>query len=307
MQVLDLNLLPVVYALLVEENVTKAAARVNLSVPATSRSLERARKMFGDPLLVRHGRGVVMTPRARLLLPELASVLNHIDALTATAAPFDPARLKRTFTIRANEAVISAAGACLAEIINEEAPGVEVRYQVESSDDVAALRSGSVDLAVGSYSDLTSDLVTEDLITEHVVGVLRAGHQSAPANQKVMALRRWAGLNHIDVSRHGRRRNPLDAHLTEHGLKRRVIAVVPSFATALAMVATSDATALAPARLASIHVRAGGLVAFRPPVPLPTVTITSVWHGNNTADAAHQWLRSAVRRAAQHVAPAAGQ
>jgi DNA-binding transcriptional LysR family regulator len=303
MQVLDLNLLPVIHALLVEENVTKAAARVNLSVPATSRSLERARKMFDDPLLVRHGRGVVMTPRPRTLLPELAAVLGHIDALTSSAASFDPLRLRRTFTVRANEAVISAAGARLAELIQAEAPGVHIRYQNESSDDVAALRAGNVDLAVGSYSDLTSDLVTEDLVTEHVVGVIRAGHMFAQSKRRSMPLPRWAGLHHVDVSRHGYRRSPLDGYLTEHGLQRRVIAIVPSFATALAMVATSDATALAPARLASIHVQAGGLFAFQPPIPLPAVTITSVWHRSNSADAAHQWLRSAVRRAAQHLGP----
>jgi DNA-binding transcriptional LysR family regulator len=301
MQVFDLNLLPVLHALLIEENVTKAAERVNLSVPATSRSLERARTMFGDPLLVRHGRGVVMTPRARLLLPELAAVLQQINTLTASLAAFDPARLRRTFTIRANEAVISAAGARLAAIVTAEAPGVELRYQIETSDDIAVLRAGGADLCVGSYSDITNDLVTESLITEDVVGVMRADHHLASPRGKSMTLKRWAGLDHIDVSRHGRRRNPLDAKLAEHGLQRRVIAVVPSFAAALAMVATSDATALAPARLASIHVNVGGLVSFRSPVALPTVTVASVWHGNNTADAAHQWLRSAVRRAAQHV------
>ncbi len=303
MQVIDLNLLPVIHALLVEENVTRAAARVNLSVPATSRSLERARKMFGDPLLVRHGRGVVMTPRAKLLLPELIAVLDQIRALTADAIPFDPARLRRTFTIRANEAVISAAGARLAEVIANEAPGVKLRYQIETGDDITALRVGDVDLAVGSYSDITNDLVTEDLITEHVVAVIRSGHPLAPPVGKSMTLRRWAGLDHIDISRHGRRRNPIDVFLAEHGLQRRVIAVVPSFATALAMVSTSNAVSLAPARLASIQVNTGGLASFRPPIALPTVMVASVWHGSNTADAAHHWLRSAVRRAAQHVPP----
>jgi DNA-binding transcriptional LysR family regulator len=305
MQVLDLNLLPALHALLVEENVTRAAARVNLSVPAMSRSLERARRMFGDPLLVRHGRSVIMTPRAKALLPELTAVLLQIDALTSHSPVFDPSRLRRTFTIRANEAVISAAGAKLAEIFANEAPRAELTYQIEAADDMNAIRSGSVDLAVGSYSDVTSDLVTEDLLDERVVGVIRAGHPTTPKNKQTVTLRQYAKLDHIDVSRRGRKRNPIDALLAEVGLQRRVIAVVPSFAAALAMVATSDATCLAPARLASIQVRGGGLVAYKPPFALPIVTIQSVWHRSNSADEAHQWLRSAVQRAAIHRDPQA--
>ncbi len=300
MQLFDLNLLPVLHALLAEENVTKAAARVNLSVPATSRSLDRARKMFGDPLLVRHGRGVVMTPRARLLLPELSALLSQITALTQHPESFNPGRLQRTFAIRANEAVISAAGARLAKIISTEAPKSALRFQIESADDISALRSGDVDLAIGSYSDLTNDLETEDLLTEHVVFVIRANHPLAP--KRTLSLRRFAEFDHIDTSRHGRRRTSIDTELGAAGLTRRVIAVVPSFATALAMVATSDAVALAPSRLASVLVNAGVLSAYRPPIQVATVTVMSVWHRNNTADSAHQWLRAAVRRAAQQVA-----
>jgi DNA-binding transcriptional LysR family regulator len=301
MQVFDLNLLPALHALLVEENVTNAAARINLSVPATSRALDRARKMFGDPLLVRHGRGVVMTPRAKLLLPELTAVLQQIDELIDQPGTFDASRISRTFTIRANEAVISAAGARLAEIFALEAPSAHIRYQIESSNDVAALRDGDIDLAVGSYSDLTSDLVTEDLLVEHLVGVVRVNRSQPPAKQKTMTLRRYAALDHIDVSRHGRRRSFIDRELDLHGLKRRVIAVVPSFATALAMVATSEATTLAPSRLASIHLATGALLHYQPPFEIPKVVVTSVWHGRDTNDAAHVWLRSAIHRAASQV------
>ena len=54
---LDLNLLQPLHALLEERHVTRAAARTFLSQPAMSRALERLRDMFGDPLLVRSGRG----------------------------------------------------------------------------------------------------------------------------------------------------------------------------------------------------------------------------------------------------------
>ena len=59
---LDLNLLVTLEALLVEQNVTKAAARLHLSQPAVSAQLSRLRDAFDDPLLIPAQRG--MTPTA---------------------------------------------------------------------------------------------------------------------------------------------------------------------------------------------------------------------------------------------------
>ena len=53
--------------LLAERNVTRAARRVGRTQPAMSHALGRLRQTFGDPLLVREGRGMVATPRAEAL------------------------------------------------------------------------------------------------------------------------------------------------------------------------------------------------------------------------------------------------
>ena len=64
---LDLNLLRALHALLEEGNVLRAAARLALSQPAVSGMLARLRRVFDDPLLVRSGQGMVLTPRAAAL------------------------------------------------------------------------------------------------------------------------------------------------------------------------------------------------------------------------------------------------
>jgi DNA-binding transcriptional LysR family regulator len=297
MQAFDLNLLPVVQALLEEESVTRAAARVHLSVPATSRALERARHMFGDPLLVRSGRSVTMTPRARQLLPQLQQALSAVSTVLDRPDDLAPDRIVRSFTIRGNEAVIAAAGAHLVQLANREAPRSEIRFELETADDMAALRRGDVDLAIGSYGDITGDIETERLLDERIVAVVRHGHPSVTARSRP-SVTRFAALDHIVVSRKGRRRNIIDQLLSAHGHERNVVAVVPSFAVALAMVARSDATTFAPARLASILLEHRALVAFTSPLTLPSVTIAQLWHASNSADQSHQWLRSCVRRAA---------
>ena len=61
----DLNLLRVLDALLRERNVSRAAERLSLSQPAVSNATGRLRELLDDPLLVRVGRAMQPTPRAR--------------------------------------------------------------------------------------------------------------------------------------------------------------------------------------------------------------------------------------------------
>ncbi|MEJ0022241.1 MAG: LysR family transcriptional regulator [Alphaproteobacteria bacterium] len=77
---LDLNLLPPLEALLRRRNVTHAAADVGLSQPAMSRALARLRDVLGDPLLVRAGGGLALTPKAARLAAQLAPHAGRCEA-----------------------------------------------------------------------------------------------------------------------------------------------------------------------------------------------------------------------------------
>ncbi|MER6876333.1 LysR family transcriptional regulator, partial [Amycolatopsis sp. NPDC000673] len=56
---LDANLAVALDALLTEQSVTKAAARLHTSPAAMSRTLARLRRILQDPLLVRAGQAMV--------------------------------------------------------------------------------------------------------------------------------------------------------------------------------------------------------------------------------------------------------
>lgn len=58
----DFNLLVALDVLLAEASVAGAARRLNLSTSAMSRTLNRLREVTGDPILVRAGRHMVLTP-----------------------------------------------------------------------------------------------------------------------------------------------------------------------------------------------------------------------------------------------------
>ncbi len=76
---IDLNLLVYLDALLRERNVTRAAAKLNLSQPAMSNGLRRLRTLFEDPILVRTSEGMTPTERALELAPAVQAVLLNIE------------------------------------------------------------------------------------------------------------------------------------------------------------------------------------------------------------------------------------
>ena len=95
---LDLNLLVALDALLLEANVSRAAMRIGLSQPATSHALQRLRDVLGDPLLVRVGARMELTPRAQALRGPLAQALDQVRGLFIPD-DFDAARSERQFRL----------------------------------------------------------------------------------------------------------------------------------------------------------------------------------------------------------------
>ena len=78
---LDVGLLLAPEALLNDLNVTHAAARLNITQSSLSARLTRLRQILNDPLLIpaASGRGMVPTPHALALQPDLAKLLERLD------------------------------------------------------------------------------------------------------------------------------------------------------------------------------------------------------------------------------------
>src|SRR5690349_15790923 len=103
LEAVDLNLLVVVDAVLETGSATRAAARLHVTQSAVSNSLRRARELFGDPLVVRSGRGLSPTPMAEALAGPLRSTLAQLRGLLGVG--FEPATSTRQFQIACSDAV----------------------------------------------------------------------------------------------------------------------------------------------------------------------------------------------------------
>jgi DNA-binding transcriptional LysR family regulator len=288
---LDLNLLTVLDALLHEGSVTGAAERLHLSTPATSRALGRLRRALDDPLLVRAGRGLVPTPLALSLAPQVGAIVEQARALLSTERDLDLSVVERRFSVRATDAWISQTGGPLLAKVGQEAPGVRLRFVPEGDDDVQLLRDGTIDLDIGVIDDLGPEIQVEPLWRESWVPMVAPGH---PLTQGRLTWKRLVSHPYIAVSRHGRSQGPYDELLATHGVQRKVIAITPTSTTAAHLLFESDAICLFSAAFADYAQHRLGLRTLKTPAPLPVMQISQAWHPRSQNDPVHQWLRTTI-------------
>lgn len=295
----DLNLLLTLEAVLSEGSVARAARRLRLSPSAMSRALARLRAAMGDPLLVRAGRGLVLTPRAAALRERVPHLLREVEAVLADAGALDLRHLGRTFTIRCSEGFAENFAPPLLARVARDAPRVRLRFVPKADKDATLLRDGTVDLETGVIVESTApELRSQALFADRFVGVVRRGH---PLCRGRLTPPRYAAARHVSVSRGPSGRGLVDEALEPLGLVREVATIVGGFATAVALARASDLVATVPERHTG-SLRAG-LHTFALPFAAPGITVSLLWHPRMDADPAHRWLRGCVVAACAETGP----
>ncbi|MEM5310767.1 LysR family transcriptional regulator [Paraburkholderia sp. JHI869] len=296
----DLNLLIALDALLDDGSVVGAARRLGLSASAMSRTLTRLREATGDPLLVRAGRGMVLTPHAQALRERTRNAVHEARAvLLPSATEPDLATLQRSFTLRANDGFVEAFGAPLIAAATAVAPFVRLRFAPKTEKTSAHLREGSADLEIGVLGEMGPEIRVQALFRDRFVGVVRKGHPLAL--ERELSAERYVAFGHVVASRSGRSNGPVDVALAALGLERTIVAVVPSFPAALAVARASDLIALVPGSFLRNQWEkphdsppSAGIHVFELPVTTEKITVSQMWHPRIEADPAHRWLRQLV-------------
>jgi DNA-binding transcriptional LysR family regulator len=286
----DLNLLVALDALLERQSVTGAAARVGLSPPAMSHALARLRALLGDPLLVRAGRSMVLTPGAGALKPKVRALVEQLREVLAPMQAADLRQVERTFVVHASDYALLVLGASVDARAREQAPRLCLRFLPNTDRDAELLRLGEVDLAIGVYPSLPPEIHTQKLFDERLVCVVRDAH---PVVRRRLTKERFAELEHIQVAPRGRPGGVVDDAMARAGLSRHVSRMVPFFLSALHLVAETDCVLTVPERVARATAERFGLRVVEPPIELPPYVFQQIWHPRNHADAAHRWLREA--------------
>jgi DNA-binding transcriptional LysR family regulator len=287
---IDLNLLVTLEALLVEQNVTKAAERLHLSQPAVSTQLSRLRTMFDDPLLIPAQRGMTPTAKAMELLHPLRQALDQVRATVASHRNFDPARAELAVTIACTDYLQAAVLKPLVVELRGRAPGVRVALRnLDVLQLEAQMARGDVDLALMTPKAAPPGLRTRHLFDERYVLIGRRGH---PRLRRKISVAQFAQLEHVIVSLRGDFVTPVDDALAALGHKRHVVLSAASFLFVPEIVAASDFVALVPERL--VRDRGDTLLLVEPPFPVEGFAVGMVWHERGHGHAGQRWVREAI-------------
>ncbi|MET0409886.1 MAG: LysR family transcriptional regulator [Polyangiaceae bacterium] len=292
----NLNLLLALHGLLSERSVTAAARRVGVTPSAMSHSLAELRQLLDDPLLVRSGRGMLLTPRAETLLAPLHKLLGDAERLLGGGTSFEPTTTERRFVIAAPDFLATLLLPPLLEAVAREAPRISIEIVPSVRRGNAwLLEAGDLDLALGAIVDEAPGIQRMDLCTEGFLCAARKGH---PKIRGKLDLDSYAEVPHLLITL-GDDSSPtwIDRALADHGRARRVAARTRYFMSAPLVLARSDLLLTGPSMLLRYFADLVPLQLLEPPIELPTYPEEVYWHERFDADPGHAWLREQVRKA----------
>lgn len=286
---LDLNLLVALDALLTEQNITRAAERLNLSQSATSGILGRLRDYFEDELLVQVGRKMEPTLLAQRLADPLRELILQVQATLAITSNFDPKTTHRNYKFCASDYVISV---LLSKVVQQRetlAPNTTIEIMQQYDDVLARLRRGDFDFIVIPQQFTADDQPCTVLFQESYTCVVWDG------NEKVgdaLSLDQYLQLGHI-APRIGASRQPTfeDWFFKQHGMKRRIEVVASNFSTVAQLLVGTSLVATMHTQLAKRSAEYLPLRLVPAPLEIPTLTECLQWPRHLENDPGHMWMR----------------
>jgi DNA-binding transcriptional LysR family regulator len=259
---LDLNLLVALDALLLEANVSRAAMRIGLSQPATSHALQRLREMLRDPLLVRVGARMELTPRAQGLRAPLAQALDQVRGLFSPD-DFNAARSERHFRLMMPDLAVELLMPPLMEKVARLAPNVRLDVVPWRGPAIfTAEFARTIDLVI-SIGDAFKGFHRQLLYTDRDVLAVRRGH---PVGAKLKQRDAFLKARHVAVIIRGQSEDLIDTWLRAKRIERRIALVVPGYIEALHVAARTDLVAFVPRRLIDALSKQLSLKAVGPPL-----------------------------------------
>jgi DNA-binding transcriptional LysR family regulator len=259
---LDLNLLVALDALLREASVSRAAMRIGLSQPAASHALQRLRELIGDPLLVRSGARMELTPRALALRAPLAQTLDQVRALFVPD-DFDASRSERQFRLMMPDLAVELLMPPLMEKITRLAPNVTIDVVPWRGPAIfTAEFARTIDMVI-SIGNAFKGFHRQLLYTDSDALAVRRGH---PVGKKLGDRDTFLKARHVAVIIRGQNQDLIDGWLRAKGIERRIALIVPGYIEALHVAARTDLVAFVPRRLIGALSQQLSLKTVAPPL-----------------------------------------
>ncbi|WP_026317941.1 LysR family transcriptional regulator [Algicola sagamiensis] len=307
---IDLNLLVYLDVLLREQNVTRAANRLNITQPAMSNGLKRLRDLLSDPILVRTSEGMVPTERAKELKPIIRGVLLTLEETLQPNKEFEPDSSHRVFRIMASDYAASTLIPPLLQLLHEQAPNTTLDIMTPSDVSFHDVENGKVDMAINRFEELPQSFHQKTLWRDSFACLVRSSHpilENFNLDTYLKGKHIWVsktgfgvgvGMNPADIQKLGW----VDEALANLGKQRDIQVFTRNYHVAMQLAKQQDLIATLPYRAARLYETDEQIKILDPPFAIPTMELKMIWSPLLHQDASHIWLRKLITQTAEHIA-----
>ncbi|HKY82690.1 MAG TPA: LysR family transcriptional regulator [Sphingobium sp.] len=293
---LDLNLIPILEALVIQESVSGAARQLDITQSAVSHALRRLREHFQDTLFVRSGNRMLPTPFIQTIEPFIRSTMDGVRGQLSRAVAFDPESARHSFTISTTDVGELIFIPKIIRRIRIQSPASSIRtVSVSSAGLHDALANGEIDVYLGVQKPESESLYQQTIYEQRLVCVAsKSYYEDLSAFETAET---FCDLPHVAICPYRPDQDAYEWAFKRHGLRRRVVCAIRTGLAVPFLVSESDLIATVPDYIAASFKGHADLMTLPLPIPVPKISIWQVWHERFQNDAANVWLRHLINMA----------
>lgn len=290
----DLKLLSTLQVLLEERNVTRAAERLFVSQPAMSKSLQKLKDIFDDPLFERSAHGLIPTPKAQELAIKLPDLLEQFHQLIHGEA-FLPNSYQGQFKLAMPQVISELSLPQLVKRLTHEAPLSRLLATDMPTDYLDQLATGKLDFVVHRANPRRDDILSFGLGHGNARCLMRKSHPLACQQQ--LTIEDYLNYPHVQVYFPGMTDDNtgiIDHVLRDMELSRHIVFSTTHLSAAIESLLSTDCLMVGPESIIRTgpyhkHIHA---LEFPAELPFPQLEFVVLQHRRTEKSQPHLWLRN---------------
>ncbi|EPN7231662.1 LysR family transcriptional regulator [Vibrio vulnificus] len=291
----DLNLIPIFVAIFEEQNLSKAAARLDISQPAVSKALARLRDIYDEPLFHRSPSGVEPTSFAVDIYPAMLTAFKNFTSTLSASSEFEAKVSNRIFSIACVSVASYELMPQLLKQIRQHAPNISLEVPPLFTEDYESdLRLQRYDLIIDMAPRGWTPLKVEPIFSERLMVVCCADH---PRIADACSVAQFLAEEHVVVSRWHARKSLMSAEDIADLAQRKIVYRASGALEMLPVIHGSEYIGMLPESTINAFAGTYNIKAVSLPFDHDVYDLCAIWHPSRSSESAHQWLRNQLKAA----------
>ncbi|HAS6160894.1 TPA: LysR family transcriptional regulator [Vibrio vulnificus] len=291
----DLNLIPIFVAIFEEQNLSKAAARLDISQPAVSKALARLRDIYDEPLFHRSPSGVEPTSFAVDIYPAMLTAFKNFTSTLSASSEFEAKVSNRIFSIACLSVASYELMPQLLKQIRQHAPNISLEVHPLFTEDYESdLRLQRYDLIIDMAPRGWTPLKVEPIFSERLMVVCCANH---PRIADACSVAQFLAEEHVVVSRWHARKSLMSAEDIADLAQRKIVYRASGALEMLPVIHGSEYIGMLPESTINAFAGTYNIKAVSLPFEHDVYDLCAIWHPSRSSESAHQWLRNQLKAA----------